>query len=98
MQLRISITYDDGSTVDASASTGDLVAWVRQTAKSLARLLEERFLGDMLWLAWHVLNRRKSTEKDFDSWLEQVDSMALGESAEDTVPLGEPASTGESSR
>ena len=45
MQLRISITYDDGSTVDASASTVDLVAWERQTAKSLARLLEERFLG-----------------------------------------------------
>ena len=40
MQLRISITYDDGSTVDASAATVDLVAWERQTAKPLTKLLD----------------------------------------------------------
>jgi hypothetical protein len=98
MQLRISITYDDGSTVDASAATVDLVAWERQTAKPLTRLLDERYLGDMLWLAWHVLTRRKATTQDFDTWLEQVDSMSLGETAEDTVPLDSTPSTGESSR
>ena len=52
----------------------------------------------MLWLAWHVLTRRKATTQDFDTWLEQVDSMALGETAEDTVPLDSTPSTGESSR
>jgi hypothetical protein len=98
MQLRINITYDDGSTVDASAATVDLVAWERQTAKPLNKLLTERFLSDMLWLAWHVLHRRKSTDKDFDAWLEQVDTMTLGETDEETVPLDESPSTGESSR
>ena len=98
MQLRINITYDDGSTVDATASTVDLVALERQTAKPLTTLLTERFLSDMLWLAWHVLHRRKATEKDFDAWLEQVDTMTLGETDEETVPLDESASIGESSR
>jgi len=98
MQLRINITYDDGATVDASAATVDLVAWERHTTKPLNKLLTERFLSDMLWLAWHVLHRRKLTDRDFDAWLEQVDTMTLGETDEETVPLDESPSIGESSR
>jgi len=87
MQLRINITYADGSTVDASAATVDLVAWERNAQKPLPRLLDERYLSDMLWLAWHVLHRRKQVSEEFDIWLERVDTMTLGETEEDTLPL-----------
>ena len=87
MQLRINITYADGSTVDASAATVDLVAWERNAQKPLPRLLDERYLSDMLWLAWHVLHRRKQVSEEFDVWLERVDTMTLGETEEDTLPL-----------
>jgi len=87
MQLRIGITYEDGSTVDATAATVDLVAWERNAQKPLPRLLEERYLADMLWLAWHVLHRRKQVSEEFDIWLERVDTMTLGETEEDTLPL-----------
>lgn len=98
MQLRIGITYLDGSAVDATASTADLVAWERNTSKPLAKLIDERYLGDMLWLAWRVLHRKAQVSLDFDAWLEQVDSMTLGQSDEDSVPLDEAASTGDLSR
>jgi len=87
MQLRINITYADGSTVDASAATVDLVAWERNAQKPLPRLLEDRYLSDMLWLSWHVLHRRKQVSEEFDVWLERVDTMTLGETEEDTLPL-----------
>jgi len=87
MQLRINITYEDESTVDATAATVDLVAWERNAQKPLPRLLEERYLSDMLWLAWHVLHRRKQVSEEFDIWLERVDTMTLGETEEDTLPL-----------
>jgi hypothetical protein len=32
-------------------------------------------LTDLLWLAWHSENRTKATGKDFDSWLDDVESI-----------------------
>ena len=87
MQLRVSITYDDGSTVNATASTVDLVKWEENAQKPIAKLIEERYLGDMLWLAWHVLKRKGQVSEDFDAWLERVDTMTLGDTEEDTLPL-----------
>jgi len=87
MQLRIGITYEDGSAVDATAATVDLVAWERNAQKPLPRLLEERYLADMLWLAWHVLKRKQRISEEFEPWLERVDTMVLGDTEEDTLPL-----------
>jgi hypothetical protein len=32
-----------------------------------------------LWLAWHSENRRKETTKDFDKWLDDVESIEVSD-------------------
>ena len=41
----------------------------------------------MLWLAWHVLKRKQRISEEFEPWLERVDTMVLGDTEEDTLPL-----------
>ncbi len=93
MKITITTTYEDGSTVDSSASTVDLVKWEEKNDRSVASLWEKRRLTDFMWLAWHSLSRRGLTESDYDAWLELVNTITIGED-EDPAPLGSTPNTG----
>jgi len=94
MNIKMHVTYADGSGVDVDTSMPDFIAFERKYDKPV-----QAFAGGdirieyMCFLAWNNLKRRKKTETDFDDWLELVDEIKVGEE-EDIVPLETEAPTG----
>ena len=87
MRIEFTITYDDGSAAEATASVADQVAFEQQHDRSIARLADDFRLTDACWLAWHSLHRTGKTAVDFDAWLETVDNVEIGQGV--IVPLEE---------
>jgi hypothetical protein len=86
--VRISMTVvnNDGSAVDVTASTADLVAFEREWDRSVARFSDDFRLTDFCWLAWHASKRLNKTGLAFEEWLDTVDEVsAKGDG--DIVPL-----------
>lgn len=75
MRINLRVEYIDGNTKDVTCSAKDLVAFEEKYSRSVARFEQEMRLTDLLWLAWHAENRTKATGKDFDSWLDDVESI-----------------------
>lgn len=75
MRINLRVEFIDGSTKDVTCSAKDLVAFEEKYSRSVARFEQEMRLTDLLWLAWHSENRTKTTGKDFDSWLDDVESI-----------------------
>ena len=75
MRVNLRIEYTGGESTDVVCSARDLVAFEDKYQRSVARLEHEMRLTDLLFLAWHSLNRQKQTTKDFESWLDVVESI-----------------------
>ena len=75
MRITLRVEFIDGNTKDVTCSAKDLVAFEEKYSRSVARFEQEMRLTDLLWLAWHSENRTKATGKDFDSWLDDVESI-----------------------
>jgi hypothetical protein len=76
MRITLRVEFTNNKKSDVVCSAKDLVAFEEKYQRSVARLDTEMRLTDLLWLAWHSLNRQKVTDKDFDSWLDDVESIA----------------------
>jgi hypothetical protein len=76
MRITLRVEFTNNKTSDVVCSAKDLVAFEDKFQRSVARLDTEMRLTDLLWLAWHSLNRQKTTDKDFDTWLDDVESIA----------------------
>jgi hypothetical protein len=86
MRINLRVEFIDGNTKDVTCSAKDLVAFEEKYSRSVARFEQEMRLTDLLWLAWHSENRTKATGKDFDSWLDDVES--IGQSDDDPKSKG----------
>jgi len=86
MRISLRVEFIDGNTKDVTCSAKDLVAFEEKYSRSVARFEQEMRLTDLLWLAWHSENRTKVTTKDFDSWLDDVES--IGQSDDDPKSKG----------
>jgi hypothetical protein len=86
MRINLRVEFTDGNNKDVTCSAKDLVAFEEKYSRSVARFEQEMRLTDLLWLAWHSENRTKATGKDFDSWLDDVES--IGQSDEDPKSKG----------
>jgi hypothetical protein len=75
MRINLRIEYTDTTEKDVVCSAKDLVAFEDKYQRSVARFEQEMRLTDLLFLAWHSLHRQKQTPKDFDSWLDDVESI-----------------------
>jgi hypothetical protein len=75
MRITLRVDLVDGSTQDVICSAIDLVAFEDKYQRSVARLEHEMRLTDLLFIAWHSLHRQKQTGKDFDNWLNDVESI-----------------------
>ena len=75
MKINLRVTFNDESVEEVSATARDLVAFEDKYQRSVAKLQEEMKLTDLLFIAWNCLNRQKKTDKDFDSWLDEVESI-----------------------
>ena len=79
MRINLRVELTDGSIEEVVCGAKDLVAFEDKFQRSVARFEQEMKLTDLLFLAWHSLNRQKKTTKDFDSWLDDVESIEPSE-------------------
>lgn len=79
MRINLRVELSDGSIEEVVCGAKDLVAFEDKFQRSVARFEQEMKLTDLLFLAWHSLNRQKKTTKDFDSWLDDVESIEPSE-------------------
>lgn len=86
MQFALRVDYVDGSGVDVTATTPDLIAFERQFDKPFTVFADSLRLEYLLWLSWHNLKRKGVIDVEFDPWCETVDGVRIGETVE-PVPL-----------
>lgn len=77
MILRVELT--DGSVEEVTCGARDFVAFEEKYQRSVARFEQELKLTDLLFIAWHSLHRQKKTNKDFDNWLDDIESIEPSE-------------------
>jgi hypothetical protein len=75
MRISLRVEFTDGTEKDVMCSAKDLVAFEEKFSRSVARFEQEMRLTDLLFLAWHSENRTKATDKNFDSWLDEIESI-----------------------
>lgn len=75
MKINLRIEYSSGEAVEASATAPDLVAFEDKFNLSVTKLEAEMKVTHLLWIAWHSLFRKKITDKEFDVWVEFVESI-----------------------
>lgn len=79
MKMILRVELVDGSAEDIVCSAKDFVAFEDKYQRSIARFEQEMKLTDLLFIAWHSMNRQKKTTKDFDSWLDDIESIEPSE-------------------
>ena len=79
MKLNLSVTYNASEPKEITCSAKDLVAFEERYDRSVAKLQDEFKLTDLLYLAWHSEKRTNATKKDFDSWLDDIDSVEVSD-------------------
>jgi hypothetical protein len=79
MKINLRVKYENGSDKEVVCSARDLVAFEEHFDRSVAKLQVEFKITDLLWLAWHSENRRKETSKQFENWLDEVDTITVSD-------------------
>jgi hypothetical protein len=79
MRINLRVDYTNGESKEITCSARDLVAFEDKFNRSVAKLETEFRLTDLLFLAWHSESRRKETKKNFDEWLDDVETVGVGE-------------------
>jgi len=75
LKINLRIEYTSGEPVEISATAPDLVAFEDKFNLSVTKLETEMKVTHLLWLAWHYLSRKKLTDKEFDTWVEFVETI-----------------------
>jgi hypothetical protein len=81
MRINLLVTFDDDSTKEVVCNAADLVAFEEKFNISISAIGAETKLSHLLFLAWHSEKRTKGTTADFNTWLENVQS--IGDSGTD---------------
>lgn len=81
MKINLRVTFNDKSVEDVSATARDLVAFEDKFTKSVASLETDFRITDLLWLAWHWLERQGKTKLEFDEWCDTVDQIEASENS-----------------
>jgi hypothetical protein len=79
MRINLRLQYDKGEAKEIVCSAADLVAFEEKFNRSVAKLETEFRLTDLLWLAWKSETRTKAVTKDFEVWLDEVDSIIVSD-------------------
>jgi hypothetical protein len=89
MKIALEITSAlDSSKRIIMATFPDFIAFEKKFSKSVAKFEAELTLTDLAYIAWHSEHRQKNTGLDFDSWINDVESLELGNQADAViVPL-----------
>jgi hypothetical protein len=89
MKIALEVTSAlDSSKRTVKATFPDFIAFEKTFSKSVAKFEAELTLTDLAYIAWHSEHRQKKTGLDFDSWINDVESLELGNQADAViVPL-----------
>ena len=89
MKIALQVTSAlDSSERTIMATFPDFIAFEKKFSKSVAKFEAELTLTDLAFIAWHSEHRQKKTGLDFDSWINDVESLELGDQADAViVPL-----------
>jgi hypothetical protein len=78
MKITLQITFLDGTVHDVLVSAADMVAFEDKFNLSIAKLDEAR-ISWLLFLAWHSEKRRKVTDKNYEEWIDLVETVGASE-------------------
>jgi hypothetical protein len=79
MKINLRVTFNDESVEEVSATARDLVAFEDKFTKSVASLESDFRITDLLWLAWHWLQRKCKTKLTFEEWCDEVETIEASE-------------------
>jgi hypothetical protein len=79
MKINLRVTFEDKTVEEVSATARDLVAFEDKFTKSVATLETDFRITDLLWLAWHYLERKGKTKLTFEDWCDEVDTIEASE-------------------
>jgi hypothetical protein len=79
MKVNLRVTLNDQTVEEVSATARDLVAFEDKFTKSVASLESDFRITDLLWLAWHWLERKGKTKKTFEDWCDDVENIEASE-------------------
>jgi hypothetical protein len=79
MKINLRVTFNDETVEEVSATARDLVAFEDKFTKSVASLETDFRITDLLWLAWHFLERKGKTKLTFDDWCDEVENIEASE-------------------
>ena len=95
MKMTLRVTTNGGKTEDIVASAAELVAFEAEFSRSVAKLQDEFRYTDICWLAWQSQKRHKKTTKDFNEWVEGIESVEIGSEEAEPRPLETAAPAGQ---
>ena len=89
MKIALQVTSAlDSSERTIMATFPDFIAFEKKFSKSVAKFEAELTLTDLAFIAWHSEHRQKKTGLDFDSWINEIEALELGNQADAViVPL-----------
>jgi hypothetical protein len=79
MKVNLRVTYNDKKVEEVNATMRDLVAYEDKFTKSVVNIESDFRITDLLWIAWHWLERQEKTQKSFDEWCDDVDTIEASE-------------------
>lgn len=68
-----------GKTIEVIVGPFEFIAWERKTKRKTSDLAANIGLEDLAYLAWASIRRGGEAAPDFDVWLEDLDSIELGD-------------------
>jgi hypothetical protein len=78
MRINLRIKYAaDEKDREITCTASDLVAFEEKYNRSVAKLQAEFKLTDLMFLAWRSETRTKQVQKDFEAWLDDVETVEV---------------------
>jgi hypothetical protein len=95
MKLGLTVHTHDGKKRTAVVQFADCVKYEEVHNISMSKVEEDMKIRDLAWLAWHCEKRNKLHSLDFDSWLETIENISIGNESENVIlPLESTQSIG----
>ena len=94
--ISFTVTADDGSGVNVTASAPDYVAYEMEFNRSILAGMSEGLWSVYMYVVWHAMKRQDLTELGWDAWLATSPTFAREIVSEEPAPLEPEAPIGSS--
>lgn len=78
LALDMTVTYEDGRTVDIVCKTPDFLAFEAHFDKAFTVLSSDARLTYLMFLAWAAIKRTGGTDKPLEEWAGEVSMVEAG--------------------